>query len=293
MSNAAVREHLEDISRRLHFDIFSRDPNSSYYNALRNMDMVVLGAGGIGSNLITMLCKIASVSRIVVIDDDQVEPHNLNRTAYRICDIGKYKVSAISNICANINPTVDIVPVIGRVGDGNAGDVALSSEFTDRVVVFDCRDDAYNDYGKIDLLLSRFVYFVRVAYDGDSITLDSDPENNPVWTNTNSGYTQNVSHSIPSVYTSLIAIQAACSKIMTDYKLTVTINSRKLLLYTQIGGIVDKLFNRVGEDRAKKFISLALLLGESAISTTDMELLIDDLSDVLDRRMSANSTEME
>lgn len=62
-----------------------------------NERVTVIGAGGIGSPTVLSLAKMG-VSQIMVYDPDLVELHNLPNQMYRFEDIGKAKVSALSEI---------------------------------------------------------------------------------------------------------------------------------------------------------------------------------------------------
>ena len=64
-------------------------------NAARNADVVVGGAGGLGSELALELVQ-AGVGRIVITDRDRVELSNFNRQLFRASDIGSPKVIALA-----------------------------------------------------------------------------------------------------------------------------------------------------------------------------------------------------
>ncbi len=76
---------------------------------LSNQTVLVLGVGGIGSNIAIGLCRLG-VKQIMLVDKDTVEAHNLNRQQiYSTKDIGEKKVEAARrnltkqhNLCTNI-----------------------------------------------------------------------------------------------------------------------------------------------------------------------------------------------
>ena len=63
---------------------------------LANLKVTVIGVGGIGSPTTLALAKMG-VSQISVYDDDSVELHNLPNQLYRLSDLGKTKVEALSD----------------------------------------------------------------------------------------------------------------------------------------------------------------------------------------------------
>ncbi|HTM67675.1 MAG TPA: ThiF family adenylyltransferase [Candidatus Binatia bacterium] len=66
-------------------DVF--DPNAA-------QPVTVIGAGSVGSQLVSMLAKIGC-REIAVWDGDDVESHNIPMSAFRLSDLGKPKVEAL------------------------------------------------------------------------------------------------------------------------------------------------------------------------------------------------------
>jgi len=54
----------------------------------RNSKILILGCGGLGTNLCFMLAK-SGIGTIKIVDYDTVEYSNLNRQIYRPTDVGK------------------------------------------------------------------------------------------------------------------------------------------------------------------------------------------------------------
>ncbi len=78
----------------------------------------IAGAGGIGSNVALMLVR-SGVRRIVLVDDDVVEPSNLNRQQYFPADLGRPKVQALSDRLLDLAPDLEISALRTRV-DGTS-----------------------------------------------------------------------------------------------------------------------------------------------------------------------------
>ena len=65
------------------------------------------GAGGLGSNAALALVR-CGFKHFEILDQDVVEPSNLNRQQFNITDIGKVKVEALKDRMIEINPDLDI-----------------------------------------------------------------------------------------------------------------------------------------------------------------------------------------
>jgi sulfur carrier protein ThiS adenylyltransferase len=105
----------------------------------------IAGCGGLGSNVAIALARLG-VGKLVLVDYDVVEPSNLNRQQYFVDQIGKYKVDALRETLARINPYVQVQAICLRLNRENTEEV-----FKDCNVVAECFD---NPVAKRDLLLS-------------------------------------------------------------------------------------------------------------------------------------------
>ncbi len=72
--------------------------------------LAVVGCGGIGS-WVAFYAALMGYQNFILFDPDIVEPHNLNRTPFRMCDIGQPKVKAIEDIIHQIRPHADIIAI--------------------------------------------------------------------------------------------------------------------------------------------------------------------------------------
>lgn len=113
--------------------------------ALRAARVVVVGAGGIGSPALLYLAG-AGIGTLVVIDDDRVDPSNLQRQVlFTTADVGARKAEAAAAALARLNPHVAVEALVDRVDGANAAgllagaDVVLdgSDNFATRRVVAD------------------------------------------------------------------------------------------------------------------------------------------------------------
>lgn len=79
--------------------------------ALFRSSVGVIGCGGLGGYVVEELARLG-VGRIVVIDPDEFEEHNLNRQLFSSPDnLGKAKVEAAAKRIGEINPAVTLIPV--------------------------------------------------------------------------------------------------------------------------------------------------------------------------------------
>ncbi|MBZ7945180.1 thiamine biosynthesis protein ThiF [Campylobacter sp. RM10532] len=77
------------------------------HDKLKNSSVAVCGLGGLGSHIAIMLAR-SGIGALKLIDFDVVEPSNLNRQAYRVCDLGKFKTEALKEQIKEINPYTQI-----------------------------------------------------------------------------------------------------------------------------------------------------------------------------------------
>lgn len=131
--------------------------------------VLCIGAGGLGSPILTYLAA-AGVGRIGVADDDAVDETNLQRQIlYSTADVGKPKVEAARERLHAINPHVRIDPIALRFTAANARelvrlyDVVIdgSDSFETRYVINDAcvlegKPDVYGSIYRFDGHVSVF-----------------------------------------------------------------------------------------------------------------------------------------
>lgn len=115
---------------------------------LQNTTVMVVGAGALGNEVLKNLALLG-VGNILVADMDTIEDHNLTRTVlFRESDIGRYKVEVAAERLKEMNPDVNVIPVVGKVQDAFGRGVYHHVD-----VVFGCLD---NIQGRIDI--NRYCY---------------------------------------------------------------------------------------------------------------------------------------
>jgi hypothetical protein len=85
----------------------SQEEKPLYSNHL-DCDVTLVGAGGIGSNLLPLIVRCGP-RHVTVWDPDVVKPVNLAAQNFKYADIGCSKVGAITRLASAINPDLPIV----------------------------------------------------------------------------------------------------------------------------------------------------------------------------------------
>jgi len=97
--------------------------------ALLDAEVLVLGAGGLGSPIIQYLAA-AGVGTLGIADDDEVELSNLQRqTIHGSDDVGRQKVESAADFVESRNPDVDVQPHDLRVTAENVEDLIAGYDF--------------------------------------------------------------------------------------------------------------------------------------------------------------------
>lgn len=122
---------------------------------LRNATVCVVGAGGIGNPVATLLCAMG-VGKLRIIDRDVIEISNLHRQhLYSEDDIGKVKVEVAAERLQKINPAVQIEAIPISVTKYNAESVVEGSN-----VVIDALDSVEARYALNDACLKHKLPFI-------------------------------------------------------------------------------------------------------------------------------------
>ena len=79
----------------------------SIYSILGEKTVGIAGAGGLGSNIATLLTRM-KVGHLVIVDYDVVEAVNLNRQNYALDQVNQKKVKACKDVLRQINKTIQI-----------------------------------------------------------------------------------------------------------------------------------------------------------------------------------------
>ncbi|MGO1290864.1 MAG: molybdopterin-synthase adenylyltransferase MoeB [Brevibacterium linens] len=131
------RAELDRYSRHLSLPGFGLEGQ----RRLRAASVLVIGAGGLGSPVLSYLAA-AGVGQLTIIDDDVVESSNLQRQIiHRDEDVGRPKVTSAADAVHRLDPNLEVRAVEERLSPENALDL-----FAEHDVVIDGADNFATRY---------------------------------------------------------------------------------------------------------------------------------------------------
>jgi molybdopterin/thiamine biosynthesis adenylyltransferase len=139
---------------------------------LRSLRAAVVGEGGTGSPVATLLAR-AGVGELILIDGDVLDKTNMNRVrGFRAEDIGKNKAQSLKKFIDSLGLDVTVSAIGSKLDESGEAVDALSSAD----VVFGCTDD---QAGR-DLMNQAIYYYAQVLIDvGLTGLVDVDLEGRP------------------------------------------------------------------------------------------------------------------
>lgn len=119
-------------------DYIPSDEVESAFLRLSETTVLILGVGGVGSWVATALCQ-SGIERFILVDDDVVEPSNLNRALYSKIDVGRSKVDALADRLRAINPKVCAQGLKERLKDAKRL-AEIIPRLPSHIIVVNCAD---------------------------------------------------------------------------------------------------------------------------------------------------------
>ncbi len=142
--------------------------------ALTQSRVLVIGAGGLGCNLIPQLAG-AGVGTITIIDHDRLEASNLHRqTLYKAGQIGRLKAELAAAAAMDINPGIEARALTRKL---HAEELLV--QIKDQDLVLECTDDFSNKLLVNDaavLLRKPAVFASAVQREGQVQTYTGEPD---------------------------------------------------------------------------------------------------------------------
>lgn len=147
--------------------------------AIRASSVLVLGAGGLGSPASYYLAS-AGVGRITLVDDDRVDLTNLQRQILHTVErIGTPKAESGRLTLAGINPEVEVVPDLRRVGQAELDELVAAHD-----IVLDCSDNFATRHAANRACVQGarpLVSGAAIRFDGQVAVFDTRREDSPCY----------------------------------------------------------------------------------------------------------------
>ena len=140
---------------------------------LRDAHVLIVGAGGLGSPAAIYLAA-SGVGRLTLVDDDTVDLTNLQRQIlHGTPDVGIAKATSGANALLRLNPGVEVIPLIERLGGERLTALVAASD-----VVLDCTDNFATRHAINRACVAAAVPLVSgaaIRFDGQIATFDLRP----------------------------------------------------------------------------------------------------------------------
>lgn len=159
--------------------------------------VAVLGVGGIGS-WVGLFFALVGVKELVLVDNDIVEDTNLNRTPFRLDQVGMPKVQALAELIYERREDIEVYPLIKLE----------TEEFTKKFlrdvdIIIDCRDG--EKFFEEEELQKKVA--AKLGYDGVGMTVVFNP-GLPSWGEEPVRYTITPSYLVPPVFLAALVVDA-------------------------------------------------------------------------------------
>lgn len=129
--NIITPTNNKDIKKNYKKEIFDRQVRAfgeAGQKTLQNIQVAIVGAGGIGSIIAEGLIKLG-VKNIIIVDDDKLEKSNLNRwQTGRLDDVNKYKVDVLKERLESMLPDISIKPIKKKVNTKDGVEAIKNSD---------------------------------------------------------------------------------------------------------------------------------------------------------------------
>lgn len=159
--------------------------------------VAVLGVGGIGS-WVGLFFALVGVKKLVLVDNDIVEDTNLNRTPFRLDQVGMPKVQALAELIYERREDIEVYPLIKLETE------EFTREFLRDVdIIIDCRDG--EKFFEEEELQKKVA--AKLGYDGVGMTVVFNPRL-PGWGEEPVRYTITPSYLIPPVFLAALVVDA-------------------------------------------------------------------------------------
>lgn len=204
--------------------------NNELYKRQQELDVkppetvTIIGVGGVGS-WTALDIALAGAEKVFVVDFDEIEEHNLNRTPFKTTQIGDQKTKAVAELIAERRIDAEVIPINKRIED-------VAGQFREEMaesMVIDCRDHAEP---LPDDIQDQTV--LTAGYDGYQFTLHVHPDYEKLWGDENTEYETVPSFIAPPQFVSSLLTVIACTpELIHDLEENVESGDMRSLLQDQ------------------------------------------------------------
>lgn len=140
---------------------------------------IVAGLGGIGS-WVAIDLALMGMGTIILFDDDVIEASNLNRTLFKLSQIGKHKTEAVKELIMERRKDVIVIAVKEKLT------AEMFGKYSQAEYIFDCTDTSRlkESLGLIKSDANQetlFPKYVKLGYDGYEGTICINQFNTGQW----------------------------------------------------------------------------------------------------------------
>jgi len=142
------------------------------YNFYEESAMVI-GLGGIGS-WVALDLALLGIGTIIIIDPDTIENTNLNRTLFRLGDVGRNKAEAVKELISERRSDVIVVPMTEY----------FKPELLDKYnvdYIFDCTDSLNVRQQICNFMPRPSANYVKCGYDGFNASISVNDYTSGSW----------------------------------------------------------------------------------------------------------------
>ncbi len=183
--------------------------------------VTVIGLGGVGSWTALNMALIGT-KEIHLIDHDIIEPHNLNRTPFKLSQINMSKVEATAELIYERRDDINIHTYPKKFEELTEFEL---EEIKKTDIVIDCRDS-------IEPLPKDIQRKTKITggYDGFSVTIHVNPKYNDIFGDEPVRYTVTPSYLVPPQFiANIITLYLTADNIQTDKEIIKTFDIRGLI----------------------------------------------------------------
>lgn len=180
---------------------------------------IVIGVGGIGS-WIALDLALLGVGTLVIIDPDKLESSNLNRTLFKLDQIGSYKTTAIKDLISERRPDTIVITI-----EDHFQTPILNKYEVD--YIFDATDNLASRQMIKELGEDFSTSYCKVGYDGFQASLSLNEFQSGRWGEDGSYTVVPSFFGTPQILSALAVIEMLI--VDEDKSKTVNFNVKKLL----------------------------------------------------------------